>query len=241
MFFQLFLFLLLPDWRPSSIPKPQPQAGHHEYGIRISIPTRAPPICSFSSHHPVCQDTLLFLKRAGTNPSPWAPNMWKMGGGEGRGVWGRGEVQFLQRMGSGSVQGLIKRLGLISRVFQESSRGERRGGLGLLKQPANFVLQLHTGARLQGAVCFGQMCYTETVVGQCWGSGGDWGRGGPVHLRQGEEFSFRWCQTSGCLEEPAVTWAQDAGQWGHVRCWGGAWRAEQLYLQCRSGQCAERE
>lgn len=55
------------------------------------------------------------------------------------------EVQFLQRMGSGSVQGLIKRLGLISRVFQESPQGEQGGGRGLLKWPANFVLQLLTG------------------------------------------------------------------------------------------------
>lgn len=67
----------------------------------------------------------LFSKRIEVNPSPQAPNTWQMDEGSGRGV--EGEVQFLQRVRSGSERGLIERLGLISRVFQERSSNEQAG------------------------------------------------------------------------------------------------------------------
>ena len=126
---------------------------------------------------PRAQDTLLSLRGRKAIPGLGHPTCGRWVGGARRGV--EEEGQFLRRTGSGSVQGLIKRLGLISCVFQESSQGEQGEGRGLLKPPANFVLQLLAGERLQRAVCFGQMRSTETVVGPCWGSGGGPGQRGP--------------------------------------------------------------
>lgn len=60
---------------------------------------------------------------------------------------------------------------------EELFHGQAGEGGGFLKRSASSVSQLWLESWRHGAVCFGQMRYTETVVGQCQGSVRDGAQG----------------------------------------------------------------